>query len=192
MDISTQAYLDTHARWMSPQEMLWSSIVALEERLCKAEQELQDYRIDSQKLLRSISSQLANKLARRCLYPNATPYEARHTTLKRIKKHRQTDIVYVQQLTQKYPDLEAGIDALNTLGIPIAHMSCIKDGQGVNAPATYAQLESLVNQHFVTSLELAPVRQVLACLQEVSKELAEEIFVDTITSPLSGCEEDVA
>ena len=179
---------------ITTQEVLWSAIVALEERLSKLEDQLQSFRIDQQELegqlqsfridhqklvLRQVGSQLENKLARRCIPDIITPYAARHTTFNRIKSHKGRDEAYVLQLKSSFPDLEAGIEALNELAVPVAHPERMKMEPGPDVPITFGLLESLTLTHFDGSDALEPVQQVLACLKAVSEELAEPPFVDT-------------
>ena len=172
-------------------EVLWDVTISLEERLTKTETELASLVTDHNKLLlRSMSSQLINKLARHCVDGISSPYAARHTTLQRIKDHKKQN-ARLGPLLLKYPDLAAGVEALNELGIPIAHPErlslslslSLRVEEGSPRAVTHEVLTTLINSHFDKSDMLEPVRQVMLCLQYLSSELCEPLFIDTHTKP---------
>eukprot|EP00798_Chlamydomonas_sp_ICE-L_P025253 gene25253-10901_t len=164
-------------------EVLWDVTISLEERLTKIETELASLITDHNKLvLRSMSSQLSNKLARHCVDGISSPYAARHTTLQRIKDHKKQN-ARLGPLLSKYPDLADGVEALNELGIPIAHPERLRVAEGSPQAVMHEVLTTLINIHFDESDMLEPVRQVMQCLEHLSSELGEPLFIDTHTKP---------
>eukprot|EP00798_Chlamydomonas_sp_ICE-L_P025247 gene25247-10895_t len=133
-------------------------------------------------VLRSMSSQLSNKLARHCVDGISSPYAARHTTLQRIKDHKKQN-ARLGPLLSKYPDLADGVEALNKLGIPIAHPERLRVAEGSPQAVMHEVLTTLINIHFDKSDMLEPVRQVMQCLEHLSSELGEPLFIDTHTKP---------
>ena len=181
-------------------ETLWTAILALDDRLSIVEQELQqeratkatileelklvqsqlmDFVADHEKLvLREVSAQMANKLARRSLPGLTQPFAARYTTLVRITTDKKRDQIYLNSVFDRYPHLEAGIAALNELAIPVAHPGQMKQ-LGALEDVTYDALATLAGSHFLGSHELGSVNEVLSCLLQLSVELKEDLFVNT-------------
>lgn len=128
-------------------------------------------------LLRSMGSQLSNKLARHCVDGIGSPYAARHTTLQRIKHHKRQN-ARLGPLLSKYPDLADAVKALSELGIPIARPERWRAAEGGSPQAvTREALARLIDLHFDESDLLEPARQVLHCLEHLSSALGEPLFI---------------
>mmetsp|Transcript_25996 Transcript_25996/g.56669 ORF Transcript_25996/g.56669 Transcript_25996/m.56669 type:complete len:237 (-) Transcript_25996:503-1213(-) len=166
--ISNIWFVETMGRSIETADLLWQAIIALEGRISALETAFHKFKEEhSVLLLRQMGYQLQNKIARRVLPGNPTPYDVRHETLPRLKKCKKKDEQLMQAYLENY-DIENGIDALNTLGVPIAHPEQHRRADGQQELVTVEVLADLVQQHFKGSTALESVQDVLACLVQVT------------------------